>query len=139
MPCCGATFDENTVRPWIRGDSRGFWNAGTNHPGATRPLSLRDRWRSAPPLPRRGFSGELEEKTRKDSVSNKTSQRDSWSVLTSWFLLLPENLEVPLGLVRLSHFDEEARILITGVGVLRISLDGLFEIGKSLRQLIQGK
>ena len=39
MPLCGATFDENSVRPWTRGDFRGV-NAGT-HPGAARPLSLR--------------------------------------------------------------------------------------------------
>ena len=32
MPPCGATFDENSVPPWTRGDFRGVLNAGTNPP-----------------------------------------------------------------------------------------------------------
>ena len=71
MPRCGATFDENTVPPWIRGDFRGVFERGNKPTPA-----LRDRCGSAPPLPRRGFSGELEGKTRKGSVSNKTSQEN---------------------------------------------------------------
>ena len=30
MPSCGATFDENSVPPWTRGDFRGVLNGGTN-------------------------------------------------------------------------------------------------------------
>jgi hypothetical protein len=29
MPGCDATFDENSVPPWIRGDFRGVLNVGT--------------------------------------------------------------------------------------------------------------
>jgi hypothetical protein len=60
MRRCGATFDENSVPPWTRGDFRGVLNGGPNPPPA-----LRDRYRcgegfsSLHPLPRRGFSGEL--------------------------------------------------------------------------------
>ena len=32
MPLCGATFDENSVPPWTRGDFRGVLNAGSNPP-----------------------------------------------------------------------------------------------------------
>ena len=33
MPRCGATFDENSVPPWTRGDFRGVLDAGTDHHG----------------------------------------------------------------------------------------------------------
>jgi hypothetical protein len=46
MPRCGATFDENTVPPWTRGDFRGV-DAATDPPR-----------RCAPPLRRKGFSEE---------------------------------------------------------------------------------
>ena len=45
MPRCGATFDENSVPPWTRGDFRGVWAVTNNlvwvvdpetHPGALR-------------------------------------------------------------------------------------------------------
>ena len=61
MPRFGATFDENSVPPWIKGDLRGVLGVTHNqvwavdrgtHPGAARPC------RSAPPLPWRGFSCE---------------------------------------------------------------------------------
>jgi hypothetical protein len=45
MPRCGATFNENSVLPWTRGDFRGVCAPGTN---PTR--------RCAPPLRRRGFA-----------------------------------------------------------------------------------
>ncbi len=35
MPRCGATFDENSVPPWTRGDFRGVLKSET-HPGASR-------------------------------------------------------------------------------------------------------
>ena len=44
MPRCGATFDENSVPPWTRGDFRGVWAVTDNlvwvvdpetHPGAS--------------------------------------------------------------------------------------------------------
>ena len=44
---------KNSVPPWTRGDFRRFSNAGTAHPGAPRPLSLR-----ATP-PREGILKEL--------------------------------------------------------------------------------
>jgi tetratricopeptide (TPR) repeat protein len=47
MPLCGATFDENSVPPWTRGDFRGVLGQGTNPPR-----------RCAPPLHRSGFSRE---------------------------------------------------------------------------------
>ncbi len=36
MPRCGATFDENSVAPWIRGRLQGGWEGETSPP-----------WRSA--------------------------------------------------------------------------------------------
>jgi hypothetical protein len=42
MPRCGATFDENSVPPWTRGDFRGGVERGNRPPpGAPRPLALR--------------------------------------------------------------------------------------------------
>ena len=32
MPLCGATWDENGVPPWTRGDLRGVWEGETNPP-----------------------------------------------------------------------------------------------------------
>ena len=62
MPCFGATFDENSVPPWTRGDFRGDWGRDRDNllwvvhpdtpPGASRPLSFH-----ATP-PRREFSEE---------------------------------------------------------------------------------
>ena len=40
MARCGATFDEDRVPPWIRGDFRGVWEGIPTHPGAARL-----RWR----------------------------------------------------------------------------------------------
>jgi hypothetical protein len=40
MLSCGATFDENSVPPWTRGDFRGVFERG-NKPSP----ALRDRWR----------------------------------------------------------------------------------------------
>ena len=59
------------------------------------------------------------------------------AISASWFFLLLENLQVPLAFVWLSHFYEEARILIAGIGVLRINLDGLLEIGECLCRPVQ--
>jgi hypothetical protein len=75
MPRCGTTFDENIVPPWTRGDFRGGVEQGNKPTPA-----LRDRCRSAPPLPRRGFSGELEAKTRNERMGNKTSQENMGSL-----------------------------------------------------------
>jgi len=36
MPRCGATFDENGVPPWTRGDFRGVLNVGTKPTPALR-------------------------------------------------------------------------------------------------------
>ena len=51
MPRSDATFDENSVPPWTRGDFRGGFERKPTP-------ALRDRCRGAPPLRRRGFSKE---------------------------------------------------------------------------------
>jgi hypothetical protein len=54
MPPGGATFDENSVPPWTKGDFRGVLERGPNP-----SRRLRDHCRCAPPLPR-GSSRKLE-------------------------------------------------------------------------------
>jgi hypothetical protein len=39
MPRCDATFDENSVPPWTRGDFRGVLDLGTTHLRRCAPLS----------------------------------------------------------------------------------------------------
>ena len=59
MPPCGATFDENSVPPWTRGDFRGVFEREQTHLGLRDRVKSSQDFTSATPLPGRGFSKEV--------------------------------------------------------------------------------
>ena len=60
MPRCGATFDENTVAPWIRVDFREVFERGNKPTPALRDrCRCREGFSSLHPLPRGDFRAKI--------------------------------------------------------------------------------
>ena len=78
MRLCGATFDEESVPPWTRGDFRGVLNAGTNPPRAAVALvrSVADE-HSTPTTPAVAVGPGIPSSTEEGSLFSRELFNDS--------------------------------------------------------------